>query len=336
MNYRYLGRSGLKISPLCLGSMMFGGATDEPTAARIVDSARSHGVNFIDTANSYTEGRSEEIVGRAIAADRDRWVVATKFGSVLSDWPNEGGISRKWIIQAVEGSLRRLGTDYIDLLYFHRAVFDAPLEESVRAIGDLISQGKIRYYGVSNFRGWRIAEVVRIADLTNLDRPVASQPLYNIVNRSAETEQLPAAHNYGLGVVPYSPLARGVLTGKYKPGVAPEEGSRAARNDKRIHEVEFRPESLAIAEQIKDYATSRDYAPQDFALAWVLANKAVSAVIAGPRTFEQWESYFASLDLTITAEDEDFVNRLVAQGHPSTPGFTDPSHPVEGRLLRTI
>ncbi len=333
MHHRYLGRSGLKISPICLGGMMFGGPTGESDAARIIDTARDRGVNFIDTANSYTGGRSEEIIGRAVHRDRSRWVVATKFGSSLSDWPNEGGISRKWIFQAVDDSLRRLGTDHIDLLYFHRAIFDAPLDESVRALGDLISQGKIRYYGVSNFRGWRIAEVARIADLHGLDRPIASQPLYNIVNRSAESEELPSARHYGLGVVPYSPLARGVLTGKYLPGATPEDGSRAARKDRRIHEVEFRGESLAIAQELQLYAASRGYTASAFALAWVLANKAVSAVIAGPRTQEQWDSYFAALDVKLTAEDDAFVDGLVAAGHSSTHGFTDPSHPVEGRFL---
>ena len=217
MDYRYLGRSALKVSPLCLGAMMFGGETDEATSARIIDKAFDQGVNFIDTADVYHAGRSEEIVGRAIARHRDSWVVATKFGYPAGSdaGPNRQGQSRKWIYESVDASLKRLATDYIDILYFHRTLTDAPLEEGMRAVADLIRQGKVRYVGLSNFKGWRIAEIVRIADQLGIDRPVASEPLYNLVDRTAEVEQLPAAAHYGIGVVPYSPLARGVLTGKY-------------------------------------------------------------------------------------------------------------------------
>lgn len=229
MDYRYLGRSALKVSPLCLGAMMFGGETDETTSKRIIDKAFDQGVNFIDTADVYHAGRSEEIVGRAVAGQRDSWVIATKFGYPTTQGPNEQGQSRKWIIQSVDASLKRLGTDYIDILYFHRALLDAPLDEAVRTIGDLIRQGKVRYFGLSNFRGWRIAEIVRLADQFGIDRPVASEPLYNMVDRNAEIEQLPAAAHYGLGVVPYSPLARGVLTGKYALDGAPPADSRTAR-----------------------------------------------------------------------------------------------------------
>ena len=193
MNYRYLGRSALQVSPLCLGTMMFGGATDEATSRRIIDKARDEGVNFIDTADVYCGGKSEEVVGRAIKEQRHRWVLATKFGVATSVAPNEGGQSRKWIFQSAESSLRRLGTDYIDLLYFHKADIHAPFEEGLRAIQDLMTQGKLRYYGVSNFKGWRIAEVCRAADAIGMDRPIASQPLYNMVDRLSEVEQLPAA-----------------------------------------------------------------------------------------------------------------------------------------------
>lgn len=333
MDYRFLGRSALRVSPLCLGSMMFGGPTDEPAARRIVDHARDQGINFIDTADVYNAGQSEEIVGRAIANDRDRWVLATKFGMTRSPWPNESGLSRKWIFQSVHNSLRRLGTDYIDILYIHRAYPNVPLEEAIRALGDLIAAGNIRYYGLSNFKGWRIAEVVRIADRLGIDRPVVSQPLYNLVNRSAEVEELPAARHYGLGVVPYSPLARGVLTAKYLSGQPPVEGSRAARADKRILEVELRAESLDIARRLQAHAETRGVTAADYALAWVLANKAVTALIAGPRTFEQWTAYFPALDFRLDAADEAFANALVTPGHPSTPGFTDPNYPVEGRFI---
>ncbi|MGB8416880.1 aldo/keto reductase [Paraburkholderia sp.] len=333
MDYRYLGRSALKVSPLCLGAMMFGGETDETTSKRIIDKAFDQGVNFIDTADVYHAGRSEEIVGRAIAQRRDSWVIATKFGYPTTQGPNEQGQSRKWIIQSVEASLKRLGTDYIDILYFHRALLDAPLEEGVRAIGDLIRQGKVRYFGMSNFRGWRIAEIVRLADQLGIDRPVASEPLYNMVDRTAEVEQLPAAAHYGIGVVPYSPLARGVLTGKYTVDGAPPPDSRAGRGDKRIQQTEWRPESLAIAQQVAAHAEARGTTSIAFALAWVLKNKLVSSTIAGPRTEAHWDSYVQALNVQLGPEDEKFVDSLVPPGHASTPGYTDPGYPIEGRRV---
>ena len=334
-DYRYLGKSGLKVPKLALGTMMFGGATDEATSHRIIRKARDQGFTFIDTADAYQQGRTEEVVGRAITADRDDFVLATKFANPVGEGPNRSGISRKWVIEAVEGSLRRLGTDYIDILYFHRAIFDAPLGEAVRAVADLIRAGKVRYFALSNFRGWRIAEVAHLADQFGIDRPIASQPLYNLVDRTAEVEQLPAAQFYGLGVVTYSPLARGVLTGKYAPGAAPAPDSRAGRADRRILETEWRPESLAIAEKIARHAQARGITPTTFALSWVLNNSLVSAAIAGPRTEEQWDSYVAALDYVFTAEDEALVDALVVEGHASTPGYTDPSHPVEGRVPLT-
>jgi aryl-alcohol dehydrogenase-like predicted oxidoreductase len=331
MNHRYLGRSSLKVSPLCLGAMMFGGETDEATARRIIDKASDAGVNFIDTADVYHAGRSEEVVGRAVAARRDDWVLATKFGFPFSQGPNEQGQSRKWIWQSVDASLKRLGTDYIDILYFHRAIPDLPLEEAVRAVGDLIRQGKVRYFGLSNFRGWRIAEVVRICDHLGIDRPVASEPLYNMVDRTAEVEQLPAAGHYGLGVVSYSPLARGVLTGKYGVDAPPPPDTRAGRGDKRIQQTEWRPESLGIAHAIAHHAAQRNTTSVAFALAWVLKNRLVSATIAGPRTEAQWDSYLPALELDLGPDDEKLVDSLVPPGHTSTHGYTDPGYPVEGR-----
>lgn len=340
MSYRYLGQSALQVSRLALGTMMFGGPTDEATAHEIIARAKAQGINFLDTADVYQKGVTEQVVGRAIRHDRDDWVLATKFGNPLgagiATGPNRRGSSRKWIIEAVEGSLRRLNTDYIDILYFHRADFDAPLGEAVRAISDLIRAGKIRYFGVSNFRGWRIAEVAHLADAEGIDRPVASQPLYNLVNRTAEAEQLPAAHAYGLGVVSYSPLARGVLTAKYDSVDTPLEGSRAARQDKRLLETEWRQESVDIAREIRRHIADRGVDPVAFALGWVLNNRLITAAIAGPRTLEQWEGYVRALSYTFTPEDEALVDRLVAAGHPSTPGFTDPGHPVEGRVPRVL
>jgi aryl-alcohol dehydrogenase-like predicted oxidoreductase len=271
------------------------------------------------------------VVGRAVAARRDQWVIATKFGFPVAQGPNEQGQSRKWIWQSVDASLKRLGTDYIDVLYFHRAIPDLPLEEAVRAVGDLIRQGKVRYFGLSNFRGWRIAEVVRICDQMGIDRPVASEPLYNMVDRTAEVEQLPAAGHYGLGVVSYSPLARGVLTGKYVADAPPPADTRAGRGDVRMQQTEWRPESLRVAQAVARHAQQRGTTSVAFALAWVLKNRLVSATIAGPRTEEQWDSYLPALELEVGPEDERLVDSLVPPGHASTPGYTDPGYPVEGR-----
>jgi aryl-alcohol dehydrogenase-like predicted oxidoreductase len=336
MDYRYLGRSALKVSPLCLGTMMFGGETDEATARHIIDKAFEQGVNFLDTADVYHAGRSEEVTGRAIAAQRHKWVVATKFGFPASatQAPNEQGQSRKWVMQSVEASLKRLGTDYLDILYYHRAIPGLPLDESLRAIDDLIRQGKLRYYGVSNFRAWQIGEMARLADQLGMQRPTVSQPVYSIVDRQVELEHLPATAHYGLGVTSYSPLARGVLSGKYAVDAAPPADSRAGRGDRRIQQTEWRTESLAIAQKIAAHATSRGMTPVAFALAWVLHNRLLTATIAGPRTEAHWDGYIAALSAQLTAEDEKFVDSLVPPGHASTYGYTDPGYPVEGRQPR--
>jgi len=337
MNYRSLGRSGLKVSPLCLGAMMFGNRTPENEALEIVASARDAGLNFIDTADAYSAGESERIVGRAIRGDRDRWVVATK-GGYPAGLTTPAGVdsSRGYLIRAAERSLQNLGIDCIDLYYLHRDDASTPLEETVRALADLQRQGKIRYVGLSNFHAWRLAQVVRLCDEAGMDRPAACQPQYNAMNRMPEAELLPACRFYGVGVVPYSPLARGVLTGKYDSAAQPPEGSRAARGDRRMLQTEWRPESLEAARRIKAQAEARGGSTAHFALNWVLNNALVDAVIAGPRTMAQWQDYLAALDApALGADDEAFVDGLVPPGHPSTPGFTDPAYPVTGRVPRS-
>ena len=336
MEYRNLGRSGLKVSKLCLGAMMFGDQTDEAAAQDIVASAREAGVNFIDTADVYAGGRSEEIVGRAVKQERDRWVIATKVG-FAAGVPVATGFdsSRKYVMLAVERSLKRLGTDYIDVYYLHRDDFGTPLQETVHALADLVHQGKIRHFGVSNFRAWRIAEVVRICDELGIDRPVASQPQYNAANRQPEAELLPSCQYYGIGVVPYSPLARGILTAKYASVDSLPEGSRAARRDPRLLQVELRSETIEMARQIQAHAAASGTTASHFAVNWVLNNALVTSVIAGPRTMEQWQDYLGALNApAFTAEDEALINRLVPPGHPSTHGFTDPGYPVTGRIPR--
>src|ERR1700748_2088473 len=335
MEYRTLGRSGLRVSPLCLGSMMFGGATDEATASRIVARARDQGVNFIDTADGYNAGRSEEVVGRAIREHRSWWVLATKCANPTGEGPNARGVSRRHVFDAVHASLVRLGVETIDILYLHKEDHGTPLDETVRALADLIRAGKVRYFGVSNYRAWRVAEICNICDRLGIDRPVASQPYYNAMNRMPEVEHFPACGYYGLGIVSYSPLARGVLTGKYSPDAAPDKDTRAGRADKRMMQTEWRPESLQLAQQIRAHAESKGISAGQFAVSWVLNSSFVSAVIAGPRTEEQWDDYLRALDYRFTAEDAALIDRLVASGDPSTPGFNDPAYPIEGRRART-
>jgi aryl-alcohol dehydrogenase (NADP+) len=335
MQYRTLGRSGLLVSPLCLGTMMFGGPTDEPTARRIIDQARDQGINFVDTADVYTGGRSEEIVGRAIGETRDHWVLATKLANPTGPGPNDRGLSRRHVLHAAAASLARLRLDWIDILYLHKEDHTTPLEETVHAIADLIRGGRIRHFGLSNFRAWRVAEICRLCDAAGIDRPVVSQPYYNALNRMMEVEHLPACAHFGLGVAPYSPLARGVLTGKYDPEAPPPEESRAGRRDARMMQTEWRPESLRIARTLRDHAAARGITAGQFAVAWLLNNALVTAPIAGPRTEAQWQDYVGALDYRFTAEDEALVDALVPAGHPSTPGYTDPAYPLEGRVART-
>ncbi|MDB5744839.1 MAG: aldo/keto reductase [Polaromonas sp.] len=331
MQYRRLGKSNLKVSTLCLGTMMFGRQTPLDAAASIVASAREHGLNFIDTADVYNQGQSERDVGQLLKGQRDHWVLASKLGNPVGNAVNQSHYSRRWLIQQTDAILARLQTDYLDILYLHRDYHEENLEEAVQALGDLIRGGKIRSFGLSNFRGWRIAEVVRLCEKLGVPPPSVCQPYYNLLNRGPEVEILPACGHYGLGVVPYSPLARGVLTGKYPPGQPPAEGTRAGSGDKRILETEFREESLVIAQKIKARCDAKGWVPGQFSAAWVLANPLVSAVIVGPRTLAHLEDVYGALDLVLDQEDEAFIDALVVPGHASTPGFNDPGYPFFGR-----
>jgi aryl-alcohol dehydrogenase-like predicted oxidoreductase len=330
---RRLGASGLEVSTLCLGTMTFGDRTDAAEAARIVGAAREAGVNFIDTADNYAKGESERIVGALVREDRRHWILATKAGNVLTRRPRDGGLSRRWLLAACEDSLRRLGVDWIDVYYLHRDDPGTPVAETVAALGDLVRAGKIRYFGVSNYRGWRIAEIVHACRDQGVPPPVVCEPYYNLLNRMPEVEVLPACAHHGLGVAPYSPTARGVLTGKYVPGAALPEGSRAALSEARFMETEFRPESLAVAQALAAHARKTGRTPLQFALAWLWANRNVTAPIAGPRTLEQLHEYIAAVGTPWSAEDEALVDSLVPPGHPSTPGYTDPRYPPTGRRL---
>lgn len=324
MEYRHLGRSHLRVSVVCLGAMTFGSQTEFAEAADIVAHAQEHGVNLIDTADIYAKGESERFVGRILQGRRDDWLIASKLGNKMSDRPNESRYSRIWMLREVEASLQRLQTDHLDILYLHRDYPGMDLEEPLMALDALLRAGKLRYWGISNFRAWRIAELVHTARRLGMPAPVVCQPCYNLLNRMPEVEILPACGHYGVGVMPYSPVARGVLTGKYLPGHAPAEDTRAGRGNKRMLETEFREESLRIAQILKAHAEARGVTLLQWATAWVLQHRHVTAVLAGPRTLAQWQDYLPAAGLRLTAEDEALVDNLVAPGHPSTPGFTDP------------
>ena len=334
MEYRRLGKSGLEVSAVCLGTMMFGDRTGDAEAGEIVAHAFDAGVNFIDTADVYADGASETITGAAIRANRARWILATKVANVMggagNEKPHTGGLSRRWMFQACDASLSRLGTDWIDIYYLHRDDPKTPLAETIAAIGDLMRAGKIRYFGLSNYRGWRIAEIVRLCERLSVTPPVVCQPYYNLLNRTPEVEILPACDHHGIGVASYSPIARGVLTGKYASGAVPAD-SRAGRKDARMMQTEFREESLAIADKLKAHAEKTGRTPTQFALAWLWANRVITSVIAGPRTLAQWKDYVTALGTPWTDEDEALVDSLVVPGHSSTPGYNDPAYPFYGR-----
>lgn len=329
-----LGRSGLSVSRLVLGTMTFGGRTEYEEAERIMSDASEIGVNFLDTADSYNNGASEQIVGRLLAQKRFDWVLATKLGNPMGPGFLCRGLSRRWIIEETERSLKRLGVETIDILYLHKEDNHTPLEETVRAIADLVRAGKIRYFGVSNHRAWRMVRICALCDEIGIDRPVVCQIYYHALNRTAEIELLPACHHLGIGVVAYSPLARGVLTGKYSQGQDAPAGSRAATGDKRIAETEYHPANLKAAASLKDYCNSAGHELAAFAGAWVLANPLVHGIVAGPRTFEQWRGYATAFSTRISESDEHAVDEIVPAGTCAIPNFVDPAYPPEGRPRR--
>jgi aryl-alcohol dehydrogenase-like predicted oxidoreductase len=335
IDYPALGASGLKVSRLWLGTMMFGDRTDEAEAARIVAASREAGLNAIDTADNYAGGESERITGRLVKAERGHWVLATKLANPTGPGPNERGLSRRHMLDAVHASLRRLGTDWIDLLYLHRDDESTPMEEVAATMARLVADGKVRYFGVSNYRAWRITRLVEVCRAMGVPQPIACQPPYNAMTRQVEAELLPACAHYGVGVVAYSPLARGVLSGKYRPDASPPEDSRAARNDPRLLQTEFRPESVQLAQQMTAYARKKGRTPTQLALGWVWNNRLVHGLIGGPRTLAQWQDYLDALGQPFDAEDEAFVSALVPAGHASTPGYTDALYPVGGRVPAT-
>jgi aryl-alcohol dehydrogenase-like predicted oxidoreductase len=236
----------------------------------------------------------------------------------------------------MERSLRRLGTDHVDVYYLHVDDPSTPLAEAVRAVGDLVREGKALYWGLSNFRAWRLAEAVALARELGVAPPIVVQPYYHALNRRPEVELLPAAAHHGLGVVPYSPLGRGMLTGKYRPGEPPPADSRAARGDREILNREWREDSMRIAQALAERARDRGMTPAQFAVNWLRSNALVTSILAGPRTLEQWREYAGALAHGFDAEDAAFVDRLVPPGSASTHGWHDPEYPLTGRVHRDL
>ena len=331
MKYVNLGKSGLKVSQLCLGTMMFGGATNEQDSVKIVHRSLDDGINFIDTANGYNNGLSEEIVGKALLGRRNEVVLTTKVNASMGNGPNDGGLSRYHILQEVENSLRRLQTDHIDVYMLHRPDPLTPLEESLESLGILLSLGKIRYIGMSNHKAWQVRDALAILDALRLPQVSVVQDLYNMFNRDIEVELLPFCGAFGVGSMVYSPLARGVLTGKYLSGDELPAGSRAARGDDRIHQTELRDESLNIVGDLMELSKSHDKTLSQFALNWVIGNPLVSSAVIGPRTFDQYEDNLGAVGWDITEDALLKIDDLIPPGEHTGKGFNDPLNPVTGR-----
>lgn len=290
MEYRRLGRSGLKVSEISLGSWLtYGGYVAAEQAIKTIHKAYDLGINFFDTANVYMHGEAEKIVGRAIQAfPRESYVLATKVFWPMGDGPNDRGLSRKHIIEQANASLKRLGVDYVDIYYCHRYDPETPLEETLRALDDLVRQGKVLYIGVSEWTAEQITEAVHLADKKLLDRIVVNQPQYSMLVRHIEKEIIPVCEKHGIGQVVWSPLAQGVLTGKYKKGAKPPEGSRAATENKSIQSL-LTDENLDKVEKLKGIADELGLSLAQLALAWILRQQNVASALVGASRPEQIE-----------------------------------------------
>lgn len=286
MEYRRMGRTGLKVSEICLGTMTFGHGTDRAEAQRIVDLSIDAGVNFFDTANGYSNGRSEIILGEVMKGRRQDHVIATKIFNPMGTAPNDSGMSRSHIMRAIEASLTRLQTDYVDIYYIHHVDSQTPLEEMLRAFDDLAHQGKVRYIACSNYEAWRLMEALWISDSKNLARFECLQPQYSLVVRDIEEELIPVCQLKGLGVVVWSPLAGGFLTGKYKPGENKLEGSRSAEGW-AFPEQYFAANADESLTVLLDVAKELGRTPAQVATRWVLEQPAITSAIIGARTLAQ-------------------------------------------------
>ena len=322
MEYRNLGRTGVKVSELCLGTMMFGRSTGEAESIPIIHRALDEGINFLDTADIYAMGESERIVGKALAGTaggsgggtgggaRQRAVLATKACMPMDrDDPNMAGLSRRYLISACEASLRRLNTDWIDVYYLHRSLPDVPIDETLRALDDLIRQGKIRYIGCSMFPAWKMVESLWVARELGLHRFVCDQSAYNMLDRAAEREAIPAARNFGLAFLPWGPLCGGLLSGKYRRGDTGAEGRWQGGRDNFNRSAT--PEAFDVIDLLVELAREAGCTPSQFALAWLAAQPGVTAPIIGPRNMEQLVDNLGAAGVTISADHLDRVSEAV-------------------------
>ena len=324
MEMRPLGRTGVKVSSLCLGCMMFGGKTTPDDSYAIIDRGLDAGINFLDTANVYSIGKSEEVTGEALKRNgkRNSIVLATKVHGVMGSGPNENGNSRRHIIEQCEQSLRRLQTDWIDLYQIHRPQSDIPIDETLRAMDDLVRSGKVRYIGSSTYAAWQLVESFWVSKELGLNRFICEQPPYHILDRRIERELIPMAQTYGMAVIPWSPLAGGMLTGKYHRGEEPPEDSRwASYATNPMQRRRMNDRIYDVTEALEEIAKAKGVSMSQFALAWAAAQPGVTSPIIGPRTMEQLEDNLKAGDVTITEEDNKAVNAIVRPGTHISPYY---------------
>lgn len=325
VNYRNFGRTGVMVSPLCLGCMMFGAKATPEESYAIVDHALDAGINFFDTANMYGRGRSEEITGEALARSgkRDKVVLATKVHHKMDDHdPNMRGNSRRHIVQQCEASLRRLKTDWIDLYQIHRPQSDVPIDETLRALDDLIRAGKILYAGTSTYGAWQLMESIMVSRELGLNRFVCEQPPYNLLDRRIERELIPFAQSYGLALIPWSPIAGGLLTGKYRKDAAQPEGTRFSNIDNIAHlKARLTPEYWDRNEAFIAYCGERGVPSSQMALAWCVQRPGITSAIVGPRTLEQLQDNLAALTVTISEKDSAKLDTIFPPGRMTSPFY---------------
>lgn len=315
MEFRKLGRTGVRVSSLCLGTMTFGDAADEAESQRMYRAARDRGINFFDTANVYVGGRSEEILGKLIADDRDGVVITSKVFGRMGDDINARGLSRRHVTRAVEASLRRLGTDRLDVYFVHQFDARTPMDETLRAFDDLVRRGLILYPAVSNWAAWQIAKALGISALEGIARFEVAQPMYNLAKRQAEVEILPMAQSEQLAVIPYSPLGGGLLTGKYGRDKSPDRG-RLVEND--MYQQRYANETyFQVAERFTEYADRAGEHPVTLAVAWVKSHPAVTAPIIGGRNLAQLEPSLAAADFDMSASMRAEITALTPEVPPA-------------------
>jgi aryl-alcohol dehydrogenase-like predicted oxidoreductase len=315
MEYRTLGRTGVKVSPLCLGTMNFPEPSGEAESIEMINRALDGGINFIDTANVYNGGESEKTVGRALKANgrRDEVVLATKVYGTMGEGPNDGGVSRYHIIQSCEDSLRRLQTDHIDLYQLHRPGLTVPQDETLRAFDDLVKAGKVRYIGCSTHPAWMVMEALAVSERYNLARYISEQPPYNLLDRRIENELVPLAQKYGLGLLPWSPLAGGILAGRYNDPVNYPDGSRASKGEwfaRRVNQA-----GIDVARKVETMAAERSMTITQLALLWVKDQPGVTAPIIGPRTLAHLEDALGILEKSLDEADIPLFDELVHPGN---------------------